>query len=91
VTLVLVGDLDIASAAETARLIREAELDGPLVVDLREVDFIDSSGLRQLLSLRNDAKRNGNPLTLVAPAASEARRIFRLTGTRGLFNWADDA
>ena len=85
-TLVLVGDLDMASAVEVERAVREAQVDGRLVVDLGEVDFIDSSGLRLLLSLRNAALRNGRTLTLVAPGP-EAGRIFTLTGTRGLFDW----
>jgi hypothetical protein len=42
-----------------------------------------------LLSLRNDAKRNGHALTLLSPATT-ARRIFAVTGTRGLFDWRGD-
>ena len=42
-----------------------------------------------LLSLRNDAKRNGHALTLVSPAPT-VQRIFALTGTRGLFDWRVD-
>jgi len=39
-----------------------------------------------LLSLRNDAKRTGHALTLRSPTPG-GRRIFELTGTRGLFDW----
>ena len=42
-----------------------------------------------LLSLRNDAKRNRHELTLVAPPPP-VRRIFEITGTRGLFRWRID-
>jgi anti-anti-sigma factor len=59
------------------------------VLDLTDVDFIDSTGLRVLLNIRNDAKRNDHVLTLVAPGPT-ARRIFEITGTRGLFEWRVD-
>ena len=90
-TLVLAGELDIASAGEIDRLTRDTPFAGVqrVVLDLRDVEFIDSSGLRLLLGLRNDAKRNGSRLTVLAPAASEARRIFLVTGTRAVFDWAD--
>ena len=88
-TLVLVGELDMASVDEVDRLLRNSTTEGlqRLVIDLRAVEFIDSAGLRLLLSLRNDAKRNGHELTLMRPE-SEAGRIFVVTGTRGLFDWA---
>ena len=45
------GDLDIASEADAAAAL-EAALDGAgvLVADLRELDFIDSTGVRVLLT-----------------------------------------
>jgi anti-anti-sigma factor len=88
--LVLVGELDLASAAKLDRVLGAIASNESrrLVVDLRDVDFIDSTGLRLLLSLRNDAKRTGRKLALRAPGG-EAARIFRITGTRGLFEWSD--
>jgi anti-anti-sigma factor len=87
-TLVLVGELDLASVDEVDRLLRDTVPTRPqrLVIDLRAVELIDSAGLRLLLSLRNDAKRNGHELTLLPPV-STAGRIFVVTGTRGLFDW----
>lgn len=90
VAVVIVGELDLASVEELERAVAEliqAE-SGRIVVDLRGIDFIDSTGLSVLISLRNDAKRNGRALTLVPPA-SAARRIFQITGTRGLFDWRE--
>ena len=86
-----VGELDLASADRLADEVARARSGGPrrIVLDLRAVDFIDSTGLRLLLSLRNDAKRNGHSLALVAPRPA-ARRIFDITVTRELFDWVDD-
>ena len=86
-----VGELDLASADRLAEEVRQLMAAGAtqIVLDLRQVDVIDSTGLRMLLSLRNDAKRNEQALTLVPPI-SAARRIFEITGTRGLFDWRVD-
>ena len=88
VAVVLAGELDLESADELHHRVSELQLDTitEIVLDLREVDFIDSSGLRALLALRNDAERNGHALTLVPPAPT-AGRVFEITGTWGLFDW----
>lgn len=92
VAVVAVGDLELAAADRLGQAVRQLrEAGGPvqIVLDLRQVEFIDSTGLRILLSLRNDAKRHDYTLALIPPAPA-ARRIFDLTGTRGLFDWRDE-
>src|SRR4051812_12493208 len=59
-----------------------------VVVDLRGVTFLDSYGLRVLLSLRNAAARDGFRLVLV-PGPAAVQRLFELSATRTLFDWAD--
>ena len=73
------GELDLVTV-ETLR----AALDGiesteRLVLDLRSLSFIDSSGLHLLVALHQRAQRDGLRLTLVAPAAPVDRAI-RLCG-----------
>jgi anti-sigma B factor antagonist len=63
------GELDLVSV-ETLR----AALDGiksaaRLVLDLRGLSFIDSTGLHLLVALHQRAQRDGFQLTLLAPAA----------------------
>jgi len=86
--LAAVGELDLVSADRFAREIERVRAAGStkLVLDLRDVDFIDSTGLRVLLCLRNDAKRDSHALTLIPPSA-HVGRVFEITGTRGLFDW----
>jgi anti-anti-sigma factor len=86
--IALAGELDLASADRLAREVHGVLGAGAaqLVLDLRDVDFIDSTGLRVLLSLRNDAKRNRHGLSLIPPAA-DVRRVFEITVTQGLFDW----
>jgi len=87
-TIAVAGELDLASAGRVDEEVRAVRGSGAarIVLDLHEVDFIDSTGLRVLLSLRNDAVRSGYRLELVPPGRA-ARRIFAITGTRGLFDW----
>ena len=87
-TVIPVGELDIATAGRVAEAVHALRAAGhvTIVLDLREVEFIDSQGLRMLLVLRNDAIQNGHELSLFPPAPS-ARRVFHLTRTAGLFDW----
>ena len=69
------GELDL----ETAETLRAA-LDGigsteRLVVDLRGLSFMDSTGLQLLVALHQRAQRDGFQLTLVAPGAPVDRAI----------------
>lgn len=84
------GELDVASAGVLEREIRAlgAEHVERVILDLRGVEFIDSTGLRTLLSVRNTALREGYELTLM-PGPPRVQRIFDLTATRGLFHWHD--
>jgi anti-anti-sigma factor len=84
-------DLDLASTDRLEREVGQQRAAGVtrILIDLGDVDFIDSTGLRLLLTLRNDAKRNAHALTLVPPAPP-ARRLFTITGTRALFDWELD-
>jgi anti-anti-sigma factor len=85
-----VGDLDIASADVLDAAVRDVRVRGfeHVVIDLRGLRFVDSSGLRVLLNLRNAAERDGHRLTLVAGRRA-VQRIFELTATRDVFDWRD--
>ena len=85
------GELDLATVetlraaldvaiAETLRAAPDGcESAARLLVDLRGLSFIDSSGLHLLVALDQRAQRDGFQLTLLAPAAPIDRAI-RLCG-----------
>jgi anti-anti-sigma factor len=85
VRVALSGELDLASAPIVEEVLDAVISDGSAVVmvDLREVKFIDSSGLHALLRARTGADTSGKGLILVG-ASDAAQRLFELTGTQFL-------
>lgn len=77
------GEIDLASAPklETALV---AEADQTVIVDLLEVGFMDSTGLRSLLSARDALEEGGGRLLLVF-GEGPVERILELTGLTGRF------
>jgi anti-anti-sigma factor len=76
------GVLDIRSAADFEHEFLTALGRRPreMVVDLRNVTFLDSIGLRSLFRVTGWAERRQVPLSVIA--GSEAvRRLLRITGT----------
>jgi anti-anti-sigma factor len=77
----LKGALDIAALSIAKERIEELKRrDRHLVLDLRGLSFIDSTGLHFLLKLAAEATRDGWELSLL-PGSSVVQRIFQLTGT----------
>jgi anti-sigma B factor antagonist len=78
----LSGELDLATAPLLEGCLGPLEADGPasIMVDIRDLMFIDSTGLGVLLRARGRAEANGHQL-LVVGASPAARRLFELTGT----------
>ncbi len=78
--LVLRGELDIATAPRMQEAVDAALAEAPelLVLDLRELSFLDSSGLRQFIVLAGRAEQEGFRLALVRPAPP-ALSVFQIT------------
>lgn len=78
--VVLIGELDIASTQmlENELSAIEANSPGTLVLDLRRVEFIDSTGLRALIAADERARSDGRRLAVVrGPDAVE--RLLAVT------------
>jgi len=78
------GDLDLATMAVLEELALDA-LDQPVVLDLRGLDFVDSSGLRGLLLLRRRVDEAGGRLVLREPTPS-VRRVLEVSGLDKVFS-----
>jgi anti-sigma B factor antagonist len=73
------GELDLATISELRGALDGLESFAHLVLDLRRLSFVDSSGLHLLVELSQKAQRDGFELTLIAPQPPVDRAI-RLCG-----------
>lgn len=75
------GELDVVTLPEVLdrlpALVAEASA---LVVDLRQVSFLDSSGVRLLHRLARTCAEAGKGLRVVAPPGSRARQVLDIVG-----------
>jgi anti-anti-sigma factor len=78
--LTLIGELDLATAPQVEEAVR-GMLAGTrdLVVDLSELTFIDSSGLRLFIDLSDRATLEGWTLRLIRPP-EPAYSVFEVAG-----------
>ena len=82
--LLLAGELDIASAPILEATIASLCDNGTtrIVLDLRDLTFMDSTGLRALLAADRLCAANGQTFSL-AGASPPVQRLFELTGVSG--------
>jgi len=87
VVLHLNGELDISRSDEldamAATAFRGEQVH--VIVDLSDVPFMDSSAIRWLLKVQDDADRSGSRLRLVAPEGGSLLRLLSLTGLEDRF------
>lgn len=83
----LTGELDLSTAPALSDQLVGVEVPGTveILLDLRNLTFVDGSGLRALLAARGRADANGHRLTLIG-ARAPARRLFEITGTQFLID-----
>jgi len=76
-----VGELDLDTATEVEKVLADMRADGcdRLVLDLRGLRFMDSTGLRLVIRWDNAAKEDGFEFAIV-PGVEVVDRVFRLTG-----------
>jgi anti-sigma B factor antagonist len=78
--VLLRGDLDLSTAKQAEQAIEDAERSGQqtVVVDLRGLSFMDSTGLRVIVSADKRASRSNRRLVIIqGPLA--VRRVFEIT------------
>jgi anti-sigma B factor antagonist len=80
------GEVDIGTAEALELAIDDAirGSDGAFIIDLSDVDFLDSSGLHVLLRARSLLAREDRALAVVCPPG-HIRRVLELSGTADLF------
>jgi anti-anti-sigma factor len=84
------GELDLESADRVEQELSALRAAGSsdLVLDLRGLTFMDSTGLRLVIRWHIAARGNGFRFAIV-PGADVVQRVFRLTGMEGEVAVAD--
>jgi anti-sigma B factor antagonist len=83
--MAVAGDLDMATASVMARQLSELVEGGTdVIVDLSELGFIDSSGLRTLMTANQQSEEQGRTLTLRRPTRN-VTRVLAITGLDQVF------
>jgi len=74
------GELDLSTAPRVRELLKAAagDTDRPLVVDLTECEFLDSTGLATLLHGVKPAQNGGSNVAFVS-GGGDVRRVLELT------------
>jgi anti-sigma B factor antagonist len=82
------GELDLATAPALESALARAfeEPSEHVVLDLRELEFIDSSGLRTLLTARRQAEDADRKFSLVAGHRG-LERTLEIAGVHKVFSW----
>jgi anti-anti-sigma factor len=84
------GELDLASSHDlnSELLAAEPSASGRVVLDLRRATFIDSSGLRAILTAHEQLESRGASLHVVKPPP-RVFDLFRLTGVDRVLSCVD--
>jgi anti-anti-sigma factor len=80
-TFVLSGELDMAGGEELQSAVRQGCEEGTddVALDLSELTFIDSTGLRAVVSVHDLCRERGVEVALI-PGGRAVQRVFELTG-----------
>lgn len=94
--IMVTGELDLAVAGEFEAALSDQALDATsgVVIDLTDLDFMDSSGLRTLLLGGDRFRVAGRPWAVVVGEDSPVRRLFALSEVEArlpLFSTPDEA
>lgn len=77
VVVAVAGDLDVNTAPAVREVLSQAVDDGPVIVDLQGVAFIDSMGLGALVAARR--RSPGRIAVVVAETQEVIRKVFTTT------------
>ena len=85
------GELDLASSPALEEQVERAVADAPstVIIDLRELEFMDSTGLSVLIRAHQRAQEAGHRLAIVN-GSRQVRRLLSLTGVAERLTVVDD-
>ncbi|MEA2361788.1 MAG: anti-sigma factor antagonist [Thermoleophilaceae bacterium] len=92
VHVALVGELDLSTVAKVQEELRRVEASSPptLVVDLSKLTFLDSTGLRCIVTADERARSEGRRIVIVR-GPNAVQRVFAITRLDDRLDMVDDA
>ena len=92
-TLLVTGEFDASCVLRFERLVRAAADDPKpfLVIDLRDVNFIDSTGLALLLRTEAASRQDGFELKIVRSPAPAVRSALEASGLERVLPFVESA
>ena len=92
VHMALVGELDLSSVAKVQEELRRIEAGSPrtVVVDLSKLTFLDSTGLRCIVTADERAREDGRRIVIVR-GPDAVQRVFAITRLEERLEMVDDA
>jgi anti-sigma B factor antagonist len=86
----VIGELDIATSPQLERALERAFESGadPLVIDLRKLAFMDSTGLSVIVSAHQHMSETGHSFSVVK-GPQQVQRLLDLTGVSGRLRLVD--
>jgi anti-sigma B factor antagonist len=92
VVIIASGEIDLATSPELRKAMLDPQAKAKTVVlDLREVTFIDSSGLGVIVGQQKRARENDEGFAVVIAGASAVERILELSGLVKVLDIVGDA
>jgi anti-anti-sigma factor len=92
VLVALMGELDLSTVAKVQEELRKIEVGSPptLVVDLSKLTFLDSTGLRCIVTADERAREEGRRVVIVR-GPDPVQRVFAITRLEERLEMVDDA
>lgn len=89
--VVVSGELDLHTAPDLASTVIDLCCDDTreIEIDMREVRFIDSTGIRTLLVAADEAASLGIALRMIPSASRHVMKVFEITRTLDELPWSD--
>jgi anti-sigma B factor antagonist len=90
VVLAVTGELDLRTSPELEERLGRVWASGAelVILDLRQIEFMDSTGLRVLLGAHQRAQETSRRFALVR-GADQVERVLTLTGVRDMLTIVD--
>lgn len=89
-TIILAGEADLLGAPKIEAALKDAcaEEPGLVVIDLRDLTFIDSSGLHVLMTGHEQCIAQGHEFRVI-PGPANVQRLFEITGMDEILPFTD--